>query len=118
MLRWIALILIALLIGLQVKLWVGDGGMRDLRAIRARVAEQQAQNAKLKQRNDALHADVDDLKHGKDAAEARARSQLGLIKPGEVFYQVVHGPAGAAGSAPLAAPATASSALPAPASSR
>jgi cell division protein FtsB len=119
MLRWIALILIALLIGLQVKLWVGDGGMRDLRAIRARVAEQQAQNAKLKQRNDALHADVEDLKHGQDAVEARARSQLGLIKPGEVFYQVVSGPAAAASTASsgsTAAPAAPSS-VAAPASS-
>jgi cell division protein FtsB len=114
-LKWLALILIALLIGLQIKLWVGDGGMRDLRAIRARVAEQQAQNVKLKQRNDALHADVEDLKHGQDAAEARARSQLGLIKPGEVFYQVVNGPARAATSA---APSSASTAAPAPASSR
>ncbi|HLI19353.1 MAG TPA: cell division protein FtsB [Rhodanobacteraceae bacterium] len=112
MLRWVALILIALLIGLQVKLWVGDGGMRDLRAIRARVTEQQAENAKLKQRNDALHADVEDLKHGKDAVEARARSQLGLIKPGEVFYQVVNTPAGAASVAP---PAESSPAAPAPA---
>lgn len=103
MLRWLALILIALLIGLQVKLWIGDGGMRDLRAIRARVAAQQAENAKLKQRNDALHADVEDLKHGQDAVEARARSQLGLIKPGEVFYQVVATPAGAASAAPPAA---------------
>jgi cell division protein FtsB len=42
MLRWIALVLIALLIGLQVKLWVGDGGMRDLRAIRARVSDQRS----------------------------------------------------------------------------
>lgn len=113
MLRWIALILIALLIGLQVKLWVGDGGMRDLRATRARVSEQQAENVKLKQRNDALHADVEDLKHGQDAVEARARSQLGLIKPGEVFYQVVDGPAGATSAAPspasTAAPASASS---------
>jgi len=120
LLRWIALILIALLIGLQVKLWVGDGGVRDLRAIRTRVAEQQAQNAKLKQRNDALHADVEDLKHGQDAVEARARSQLGLIKPGEVFYQVVTGPAGATSSAPSpaasAAPASAAS-IAAPASS-
>jgi len=113
MLRWLALILIALLIGLQIKLWVGDGGMRDLRAIRARVAEQQAQNAKLKQRNDALHADVEDLKHGQDAVEARARSQLGLIKPGEVFYQVVNGPAAAASSTT----SPASSVAPAPASS-
>lgn len=103
MLRWVALILIALLIGLQVKLWVGDGGMRDLRAIRARVSEQQSENVKLKQRNDALQADVEDLKHGQDAVEARARSQLGLIKPGEVFYQVVKAPAGATSVVPPSA---------------
>lgn len=109
MLRWIALILIVLLIGLQIKLWVGDGGMRDLRAIRARVSEQQAENAKLKQRNEALGADVEDLKHGQDAVEARARSQLGLIKPGEVFYQVVIAPPGTSVAPPpttTAAPAS------------
>ena len=100
MLRWLALILIALLIALQVKLWVGDGGMRDLRAIRSRVSEQQTQNTRLKQRNDALHADVEDLKHGQDAVEARARSQLGLVKPGEVFYQVVMPPSGSSVAAP------------------
>lgn len=104
MLKWLALILIALLIGLQIKLWVGDGGMRDLRAIRARVSEQQTENARLKQRNDALRADVEDLKHGQDSVESRARSQLGLIKPGEVFYQVVALPPGASTAAP--APAT------------
>ncbi len=103
MLKWLALVLIALLIALQVKLWTGDGGMRDLRAIRARVSEQRAENAKLEQRNDALHADVEDLKHGQDAVEARARSQLGLIKPGEVFYQVVDTPAGTASAAPPSA---------------
>ena len=116
MLKWLALILIALLIGLQIKLWVGDGGMRDLRAIRARVAEQQAENARLKQRNDALHADVEDLKHGRDAVEARARSQLGLIKPGEVFYQVVTTPSGAASNAPPAATTAATPVAPAPTS--
>ena len=110
MLRWVALILIALLIGLQVKLWVGDGGMRDLRAIRARASEQQAENVKLKQRNDALHADVEDLKHGQDAVESRARQQLGLIKPGEVFYQVVNTPAGASS---VATPPPAATAAPA-----
>ncbi|TAN05271.1 MAG: cell division protein FtsB [Rhodanobacteraceae bacterium] len=110
MLKWLALALIALLIALQVKLWVGDGGMRDLRAIRARVTAQQAENVRLGQRNDALHADVEDLKHGRDAVEARARSQLGLIKPGEVFYQVVTPPAGAAsGAMPAASTAPAAS---------
>jgi len=78
-----------LLIALQLKLWVGEGGMRDLRALRARVAAQDAENAKLKQRNQALAAEVQDLKHGQAAIEARARSELGLIKPGETFYQVV-----------------------------
>lgn len=114
MLKWVALVLIALLIGLQVKLWVGDGGMRDLRAIRGRVSGQRADNVKLEQRNDALRADVEDLKHGQDAVEARARSQLGLIKPGEVFYQVVTVPAGAASVAPAT---TAPVVPPAPASS-
>ncbi|HET9819427.1 MAG TPA: cell division protein FtsB [Rhodanobacteraceae bacterium] len=100
MLKWLALILIALLIGLQIKLWVGDGGMRDLRAIGARVSDQKAENAKLKQRNEALGADVEDLKHGQDAVEARARSQLGLVKPGEVFYQVVMTPPGTSVATP------------------
>ena len=115
MLRWIALILIALLIALQVKLWVGDGGMRDLRTIRSRVSEQQTENTRLKQRNDALHADVEDLKHGQDAVEARARSQLGLIKPGEVFYQVVMPPSGSSVAVPppeTTAPPSASTAAP------
>ncbi|MGH8235054.1 MAG: cell division protein FtsB [Rhodanobacteraceae bacterium] len=120
MLRWLALILLALLIGLQIKLWVGDGGMQDLRAIRARVSQQQAENAKLKRRNEALGADVEDLKHGQDAVEARARSQLGLIKPGEVFYQVVTTPPGTSTATPP--PASSAKASPAttaaPASSR
>lgn len=89
MLRWVALILIILLIALQLKLWMGEGGMRDLHALRARIDTQDAENAKLKQRNQALSAEVQDLKHGQQAIEARARSELGLIKPGETFYQVV-----------------------------
>jgi len=89
MLRWIAVILIVLLVALQVKLWLGEGGMRELHALRARVTAQQAENTRLKQRNQALSAEVQDLKHGQQAIEARARSELGLIKPGETFYQVV-----------------------------
>jgi cell division protein FtsB len=104
MIKWLALVLIALLIGLQIKLWIGDGGMRDLHAIRAQVAAQNAENTKLQRRNTALRADVNDLKHGRAALEARARSQFGLIEPGEVFYQVVDLPSSArsAASPPLA----------------
>lgn len=89
MLRWAALILLILLIALQLKLWTGEGGMRELESLRTHVAQQKAENAKLKARNDALSAEVQDLKEGRDAIEGRARSELGLIKPGETFYQVV-----------------------------
>ena len=119
MLKWLALVLIALLIALQVKLWVGNGGMRDLRAIRDRVSAQEVENAKLQQRNDVLHADVEDLKHGQEAVEARARSQLGLIKPGEVFYQVVATPGGAttAPQPPVVSTASPAASAPPPAAS-
>ena len=89
MLRYIALILLILLIALQIKFWTGEGGMRDVWRLQERITEQKAENLKLKQRNEALSAEVQDLKSGKGAIEERARTELGLIKPGEVFYQVV-----------------------------
>jgi cell division protein FtsB len=88
-LRYAALILLILLIALQLKLWAGEGGMREVQSLRATVAAQKLENERLKARNDALSAEVQDLKEGRDAIEGRARSELGLVKPGEVFYQVV-----------------------------
>jgi cell division protein FtsB len=88
-LRWIALILVILLIALQVRLWTGQGGLRDVWRLQQRVTEQKAENAQLKKRNETLSAEVEDLKHGEEAVEERARSELGLLKPGETFYQVV-----------------------------
>ena len=89
MLRYAALILLALLIALEVKLWAGEGGMREVWLLQRRISEQKDENQKLKQRNEALSAEVQDLKNGKAAIEERARSEQGLIKPGEVFYQIV-----------------------------
>jgi cell division protein FtsB len=89
LLRYAALILLILLIALQVKLWTGQGGMRQVWQLKHRVEEQKAENAKLKTRNETLSAEVDDLKRGDEAIEERARSELGLVKPGETFYQVV-----------------------------
>lgn len=102
MLRWIALILLVILIGLQLKLWSGSGGMHEVQTLRASVQKQSDDNDRLRQRNQALAADVSDLKHGEQAVEARARAELGLIKPGETFYQVVEKPAGANAPAPAA----------------
>lgn len=106
MLRWVALILIALLIALQMKLWSDTGGMREVDTLRAAVKKQTDDNQRLLQRNQALAADVADLKGGEQAVEARARAELGLIKPGETFYQVVEKPASAASAAGAASAPT------------
>jgi cell division protein FtsB len=98
LLRWIGLILVIVLIALQLKLWVGGGGMAEVDSLRASVQKQTDENATLLKRNQALAADVEDLKHGEQATEARARQELGLIKPNETFYQIVE--PGAATSAP------------------
>ncbi|MGL6291576.1 MAG: septum formation initiator family protein [Silanimonas sp.] len=76
----------------------GDGGRAQLSELQARVAAQEAENAKLEQRNQALAADVAELKSGEAAVEDRARAELGMIKPGETFYRVVEG-----GTTPVAA---------------
>lgn len=89
--RLLALVLLALLILLQVKLWVGAGGWREVEQLETTVAVQRQENAQLEQRNAALSAEVDDLKQGQAAVEERARAELGMIKPGEVFYRVIEG---------------------------
>ena len=87
----LVLLLLLLLAGLQYKLWYGHGGQDDVASLRAQVEKQAAENARLKARNDALAAEVADLKSGGEAVEERARSELGLVKPGETFYRVVDG---------------------------
>ena len=86
------LLVLALLLGwLQYKLWLGHGGHAEVLELRAQVGAQQAENLRLQQRNEALAAEVEDLKSGEAAVEERARSELGMIKPGETFYRVVEG---------------------------
>src|SRR5690242_17847721 len=68
---------------------MGAGGLPDARALRQDVTLQRAENKKLQERNDALSAEVEDLKSGEAAVEERARSELGMVKPGETFYRVV-----------------------------
>ncbi|MFT4179034.1 MAG: cell division protein FtsB [Thermomonas sp.] len=87
--RVLLLVLALLLAWLQYKLWLGDGGQRELAALHAQVAEQKAENLKLTQRNEALAAEVENLKSGEAAVEERARSELGMVKPGETFYRVI-----------------------------
>ncbi len=74
---------------MQGKLWLSDDGHRKTRQLRRAVAEQRQQNETLKERNAALDAEVFNLKNGHEAAEERARTDLGMIGRKETFYQVV-----------------------------
>jgi cell division protein FtsB len=86
--RWPTLILLLLLVLLQYPLWWGKGGWYRVWEVQGQLADQREVNQSLEQRNAAMDAEVRDLKSGYDAIEERARYELGLIKPGEVFVQV------------------------------
>ncbi len=87
--RALTIILIALIALLQYPLWLGKGSWLRVWKVNQQVEKQQLENSASQQRNDALRAEVRDLKQGNDAAEERARNELGMIKPDEVFYQVI-----------------------------
>ena len=87
--RLIIGILLVLLLLLQYRLWVGEGSLAEVNNLQQEIAAQQQKLAKLRQRNRALQAEVRDLKQGMEAIEERARSELGMIKEGETFYQVI-----------------------------
>lgn len=88
--RWLPhAALAALAAALLWQLERGEGGRAELEALQARIAAQAEENARLEQRNQALAADVAELKSGEAAVEDRARAELGMIKPGETFYRVV-----------------------------
>jgi cell division protein FtsB len=79
----------ALILLIQVPLWLGKGGWLRVAEVDGQLSAQQAKNGELEARNTALEAEVRDLKQGLEAIEERARYELGMIKPGEVFFQVV-----------------------------
>ena len=87
--RWLLILLAIVGLGLQAKLWFSDDGYRKTLKLRAAVAEQRDLNESLRARNAALDAEVVNLKQGRDAAEERARTDLGMIGETETFYQVV-----------------------------
>ena len=92
-LRLLALLLLALLAWLQYRLLFGEGGAVAAAGLQEKVDRQIVENRGLRQRNEQLAAEVENLKSGEAAAEERARSELGMIKPGETFYRVVEPPA-------------------------
>ena len=88
---WGLLILLGLL---QYRLWMGDGSLAEVWRLHGQVEAQKEENERLRERNQALDAEVQDLKQGQAAIEERAREELGMIRKDETFYQIVEEPGG------------------------
>ncbi len=87
--RWLIFGLIFLFLSLQIKIWFSEDGYRKSLKLKDEVAKQATLNDMLRNRNSALDSEVLNLKRGEDAAEERARTDLGMIGENETFYQVV-----------------------------
>ena len=87
----LAVILGALILLIQYPLWLGKGGWLRAWEMDRQVEIQKSKNRQLETRNAALAAEVRDLKQGTEAIEERARYELGMIRPDEVFFQIVPG---------------------------
>ena len=82
-------IIILLIVLLQYRLWYGDGGIEEIKAYQQRLDDLMEQVEEKKERNEALYAEVEDLRKGQEAVEERARDELGMIREGETFFQVL-----------------------------
>ena len=81
-------VLIALLAAIHAELWFGKGGVPRVMALRAEVDAQQKANAQAQARNDQLAAEVRDLQEGLEMVEEKARTELGMVKPDEIYVQL------------------------------
>ena len=88
--KWLALGLLALLLLTQYRLWfASEGSLAELHRLEAEIARQQSLNDGLRARNRQLELEVLELQQGLETVEERAREDLGMIREGETFYQVV-----------------------------
>jgi cell division protein FtsB len=87
--RKLVILLVLVLVYLQYKLFFGEGSLQDVWELHQEVEFQRQENIELRERNAALEAEVQDLQQGLDAIEEHAREDLGMVKQGETFYQVV-----------------------------
>lgn len=90
--RWVTVVLAALLLLVQVDLWLGNGSLPDVMRLRAQLEAQRAANDEARERNARVAAEVGDLKEGLEMVEEKARSELGMIAPDEILVQVAASP--------------------------
>ena len=87
--NYIIAILLTLVIVLQYDLWVGKNSIQEVRQLEANIQLQKKENLRFQERNDALRAEVVDLKNGLEAIEEQARTELGMIQNNETFFHVI-----------------------------
>ena len=87
-LRIVPVVLVVLLLILQLQLWTGRGSVRDVSKLEQKLAQQKDANARASLANDRLASEVNDLTEGLEMVEERARQELGMVKPDEVFVQI------------------------------
>lgn len=87
--RFVPVILIALLVLFHAQLWRGRGSLPSVRAMQLKLDAQLAENVREQARNDQLAAEVRDLKEGLAMVEEKARQELGMVKPNEIFVQII-----------------------------
>jgi cell division protein FtsB len=88
MVRWLVPALLLLFVMLQYKLWVGEGSLAEVATLEREIAEERLNIEKLQRRNMEMQAEIDSFKNDLDAVEERARSDLGMIREGEVYFQI------------------------------
>ena len=88
--RSLTVCLLVIMIGLQVRLWAGDGSLAEVWRLERSIASQAEENAGLQARNGRMLAQVDDLRNGLDAVEDLARRELGLVAPNETFFLIIN----------------------------
>lgn len=86
--RIVTLVLLALLALIHNQLWLGDGGVARAQALQAQIDAQQKANALVQKEVERLRSEVQDLKDGNEMVEEKARGELGMLKPGEIYIQI------------------------------
>ncbi|MFM7002121.1 MAG: cell division protein FtsB [Limnohabitans sp.] len=86
--RLVPLVLITLLVILNAQLWFGRGSLPNVAKLERELTQQQAANEEARRTNEQLNAEVNDLKEGLNMVEERARQELGMVKPNEIFVQI------------------------------
>lgn len=88
--KFATIVLFSLFLLLQYVFWFGHGSVLSAWRLQTKISAQQSKNRSLQQRNQAVEADIIDLKKGDKALEEHARSELGMVKKDETFYQLIH----------------------------